>query len=54
MVIDHSNFHIVGNDLKFTYSLELTKLSTSAKSHLFRSVDFNYSRSFKKRNTYES
>ena len=54
MVIDQGNYHIVDNDLKFTYSWEWTNLLTSGKSHLNWSVHFISNRSFKKRTYYES
>ena len=54
MVIDQGNYHIVDNDLKFTYSWEWTNLLTSGKSHLNWSVHFISDRSFKKRTYYES
>ena len=54
MVIDQGNYHIVDNDLKYTYSWEWTNLSTSAKSHLNKSVHFISNRSFKKRTNNES
>ena len=47
MVIDQGNYHIVDNDLKFTYSWEWTNLSTSAKSHLNKSVHFISNRCLK-------
>ena len=48
MVIDHGNFHMEDNDLKFTSTWELADLSKPAEFHLNKSVHFIISRSFKK------
>ena len=54
IAIDHGNFHIEGNDLKYTYSWESAHFSKSAGYQLYRSVHFISSLSFKNRTNSES
>ena len=46
MVINQGNFHLVGNDLKFTILWELAHLPKPTYPHLKQFVDFIVSRSF--------